>query len=79
MLRHTFATMELHHESKAIDPKAGREKGIGHGLTWVKERLGHKQIQTTTIYVHCLDAMEAHELNEYQQELDQMITGGAHG
>jgi integrase len=78
MLRHTFATMELYHESKAIDPKTGRERGEGHALAWVKERLGHQSIQTTTIYLHCLHAMEDHELNEYQKDIDQMIERDSH-
>ena len=79
MLRHTFATMELYHESNAVDRKTGKAKGSGHGLMWVKERLGHKSIQTTTIYTHCLSALETPELNDYQTELDAMLTGGAHG
>lgn len=78
MLRHTFATLELYHESENKD-KAGRKKGLGHALAWVRDRLGHSSIQTTTIYVHCLDLLGSHELNEYQHELDRMIAGGIHG
>ncbi|MEN8133380.1 MAG: tyrosine-type recombinase/integrase [Pseudomonadota bacterium] len=79
MLRHTFATLELYHEANAVDRNTGRKKGMGHALAWVRDRLGHSSIQTTTIYTHCLDIMDDHELNEYQQELDQMMSGEAHG
>ena len=64
-LRHTFATMELYYERE--------KKGVGHALAWVRDRLGHSSIQTTTIYVNCLDLMEDQELNQYQEELDRMI------
>ncbi len=71
MLRHTFATNELYHEQNTtVD---GRKKGIGHALAWVRDRLGHSSIQTTTIYLHCLDMMDDDELNMYQQELDRML------
>lgn len=78
MIRHTFATLELYHEAETLD-KYGRNKGMGHALTWVRDRLGHSSIQTTTIYVHCLELIESHELNEYQLELGKMIEEGANG
>jgi len=79
MLRNTYATLELYHEASAVDPASGRKRGMGHALAWVRDRLGHSSIQTTTVYVHCLDALQSHELNAYQEELDQMLTGNAHG
>lgn len=68
MLRHTFATFELFAESKRTN--------LGNALAWVRDRLGHKSIATTTIYVHCLDLMEESELNIYQKEIDEIIGGG---
>ena len=65
MLRHTYATMELYSERQ--------KRGVGHALAWVRDRLGHSSIQTTTIYVHCLDLMEDQELNEWNQQLDRMM------
>jgi len=65
MLRHTFATFELYSESKRTN--------IGNALAWVRDRLGHRSIATTTVYVHCLDLMEESELNIYQKELDDMM------
>jgi integrase len=67
MLRHTFATFELYAESKRTN--------LGNALAWVRDRLGHRSIATTTIYVHCLDLMEESELNFYQKELDEIIGG----
>ncbi len=75
-LRHTFATLELYHESEAKDPKTGRKKGLGHALAWVRDRLGHASIKNTTIYIHCQDLLDSHELNEYQREIDQMMVKG---
>jgi integrase len=71
-LRHTFATMELYYESERTD-KFGRKKGLGHALSWVQKRLGHSSLQSTSIYVHCLNQLDNHELNIYQQELDRMM------
>jgi integrase len=76
MLRHTFATNELYHEQNAM--VNGRKKGTGHALAWVRDRLGHTAIQTTTIYLHCVDMMDDNELNTYQQELDKMIIEGVY-
>lgn len=66
MLRHTFATFELYSESTRTN--------IGSALAWVRDRLGHSSISTTTMYVHCLDLIEEVELNTYQQELDKMLS-----
>ena len=79
MLRHTFATLELYAESESVDKKTGHKKGIGYALAWVRDRLGHGSIQTTTIYGHCLHQMETPELNEYQEVLNEMLGEGAHG
>ncbi len=67
MLRHTFATFELYAESKRTN--------LGKALAWVRDRLGHSSIVTTTVYVHCIDLMEKAELNLYQQELDKILNG----
>lgn len=64
MLRHTFATFELLHQSQRMP--------MGQALAWVRDRLGHSSIQTTSIYLHCIDLMESSELNAYQEELDML-------
>lgn len=72
MLRHTFATLELYAESETLD-KQGRKRGMGYALAWVRDRLGHNSVQSTTIYVHCLQLLETPELNEYQQVIDKIL------
>jgi integrase len=69
MLRHTFATLELFHQSQRM--------AMGQALAWVRDRLGHSSIQTTSIYLHCIDLMEGAELNAYQEELD--LLGSTNG
>jgi len=64
MLRHTYATMELYAESHTKD--------MGQALAWVRDRLGHSSIQTTMIYVHCIEQLDDHELHHYQNELLEM-------
>lgn len=64
MLRHTFATFELFGESKRTN--------LGNALAWVRDRLGHKSVLTTSIYVHCLELLTQNELNQYQEELDHL-------
>ena len=69
MLRHTFATFELFHQSQRM--------AMGQALAGVRDRLGHSSVQTTSIYLHCIDLMEDAELNLYQEELD--LLGKANG
>lgn len=68
MLRHTFATLELYAESQ--------NRNLGYALAWVRDRLGHASIATTTIYVHCLDMLGERHLNQYQQEIDALLIAG---
>lgn len=68
MLRHTFATLELHHQNQRMP--------LAQALCWVRDRLGHTSLQTTSIYLHCLDLMDDADLNAYQQQLDQMMRTG---
>ncbi len=70
MLRHTFATLELYAESK--------RKNIAAALAWVRDRMGHASIKTTTIYVHCLDLIGEQDLNAYQREIDAIASGAVH-
>lgn len=64
MLRHTYATIELYSESQRTNTVAA--------LAWIKERLGHSSITTTSIYLHCIEALQEYELSIYQNELDAM-------
>jgi integrase/recombinase XerD len=69
MLRHTFATHELYAES--------RLRNLGFALAWVRDRLGHASISTTTVYVHCLDMLGEQLLNQYEREIDALLIAGA--
>lgn len=66
MLRHTFATFELFAESKRTN--------LGSALAWIRDRLGHASIVTTSIYVHYIEGLKHTELNQYQEELDRLGT-----
>ncbi len=68
MLRHTFATYELYGESQ--------NRNLGYALAWVRDRLGHASISTTTVYVHCLDMLGERHLNRYEQEIDALLVAG---
>jgi integrase len=70
MLRHTFATFELYAESQ--------RRNLASALAWVRDRLGHSSINVTTVYVHCLDMLGEHDLNQYQNEIDSIMNGGIH-
>ncbi|WP_150301811.1 tyrosine-type recombinase/integrase [Pseudomonas profundi] len=65
MLRHSFATHELH----AMRESTGR---TDMALLWVKERLGHSSIKTTEVYLHLLAELEHEYLAAYQYDLDQL-------
>ncbi|EEF24158.1 conserved hypothetical protein [Ricinus communis] len=68
MLRHTFATLELYAESQTHN--------LGFALAWVRDRLGHASITTTTAYVHCLDMLGEQRLNQYEREVDALLIAG---
>ncbi|WP_350029252.1 MULTISPECIES: tyrosine-type recombinase/integrase [unclassified Caballeronia] len=68
MLRHTFATLELYAESQT--------RNLGFALAWVRDRLGHASITTTTAYVHCLDMLGEQLLNQYEREIDALLIAG---
>ena len=66
MLRHSYATHELH----AMREAKGK---TDTALIWVKERLGHTSIKTTEIYLHLLAELEHEYLAAYQYDLDSLI------
>ncbi|MDP9651354.1 integrase [Paraburkholderia caledonica] len=65
MLRHTFATLELYAESQT--------RNLGFALAWVRDRLGHASIATTTVYVHCLDMLGEQLLIQDEREIDALL------
>lgn len=65
MLRHTFATQELYALMKKMNQ--------GNALLWVKERLGHAQLQTTMIYLHLVETIEFTALDDFQNQIDTIL------
>jgi len=67
VLRHSFAVIELEHlwrghlqQLQEMSP-VGRltyQRIYGDPLLWVSRRLGHRSIETTTIYIHTLQELE---------------------
>ncbi|KAF7961410.1 hypothetical protein AWV80_00185 [Cupriavidus sp. UYMU48A] len=66
MLRHTFATLELYHHSQRLP--------IAQALAWVRDRLGHTSVHTTSVYLHCIETLDDLELTAYQAMIDEMLT-----
>lgn len=65
ILRHSFATHELH----AMREAKGK---TDVALLWVKERLGHSSITQTEVYLHLLAELEHDYLAAYQYDLDSL-------
>lgn len=65
ILRHSFATHELH----AMREAKGK---TDVALLWVKERLGHASITQTEVYLHLLAEIEHDYLAAYQYDLDNL-------
>lgn len=67
MLRHTYAT----HTLKALMMR----KGLSFNpLLYVRDRLGHSSITTTEKYLHFIDDVSDGVLNEYQREIDAILS-----
>ncbi|MEE8057239.1 MAG: hypothetical protein V3T17_05315 [Pseudomonadales bacterium] len=45
---------------------------MAYALAWVCDRLGHSSIQTTMVYIHCIEQLEDHEIHQYQRELMEL-------
>lgn len=67
MLRHTFAVLTLeqlqrgHISALALrnpDQRTQYSRVFGDPLDWVRQRLGHKSVTTTQIYLHALEELE---------------------
>ena len=71
MLRHTFGTYELLRLEQRINQ--------GNALLWVKERMGHRSIQTTLRYAHLATALDQQVLDAYQENVSAMMIAALHG
>lgn len=73
LLRHTYATRTLYAAERA--KKQGRFRG--DPLDYVRQRLGHAWLETTMIYAHLIDELDALVLvDEYQSEIDAACPSG---
>jgi site-specific recombinase XerD len=65
MLRHAYATYTLH---------GLREAGFkGNALLYLRDRLGHTSVQTTEIYLHLLEQIDACLMTKHEQEINALF------
>lgn len=68
MLRHTYGTYTLRalRKSKVFE---------GEPLLYVRDRLGHSSVQTTMVYLHLINQLEAQSVLAHEDEIDTMFVG----
>ena len=72
MLRHTYGTYTL---------SALRKSPEFHGepLLYVRDRMGHSDVQTTAIYLHLINQLDAQIVLAHEDELDMLFATTKHG
>ncbi len=71
MLRHTYATFTLAALRKSPDFR-------GEPLLYVRDRLGHSDVQTTAEYLHLINQLEAQLVLAHEDFIDGVFGAGAH-
>ncbi|KSH19900.1 integrase [Pseudomonas aeruginosa] len=66
MLRHTYGTYTLLVLRKSRDFK-------GEPLLYVRDRMGHSDVQTTMVYLHLINQLEAQSVLAHEDEIDMMF------
>lgn len=66
MLRHSYGTYTL----AALRKSQNYE---GEPLLYVRDRLGHSDVQTTAIYLHLIDQLEAQVVLAHEDEIDMLF------
>lgn len=66
MLRHSYATYLLWSLRKSATFQ-------GEPLLYVRDRLGHSDVSTTTIYLHLVNSLEGHLVLAHEGEIDQLF------
>lgn len=69
MLRHTFGTYTL---------MRLRKMGFaGEPLLYVRDRMGHSSVTTTSVYLHLINQLDAQLVLQHEEELDALFSGQA--
>ena len=66
MLRHSYATYLLWSLRKSSTFE-------GEPLLYVRDRLGHSDVTTTTVYLHLVNSLEGHLVLAHEDEIDQLF------
>ncbi|MDH0344570.1 site-specific integrase [Chromobacterium haemolyticum] len=67
MLRHSYATYLLWSLRKSAS-------FMGEPLLYVRDRLGHSDVSTTTIYLHLINSLEGHIVLAHEDEIDRLFS-----
>lgn len=66
MLRHSYATYLLFSLRKSLTFE-------GEPLLYVRDRLGHRDVSTTSIYLHLVNSLEGHLVLAHEDEIDRLF------
>lgn len=69
MLRHTYGTYTLSALRKSADFQ-------GEPLLYVRDRMGHSDVQTTAIYLHLINQLDAQIVLAHEDEMDMLFANG---
>ncbi|MCO6433954.1 tyrosine-type recombinase/integrase [Nitrosomonas nitrosa] len=72
MLRHSYGTYTLSALRKNISFE-------GEPLLYVRDRMGHLSVQTTAIYLHLINQLDAQLVLAHEDEIDMLFTRGSNG
>ena len=72
MLRHTYGTYTL----SALRKSTAFE---GEPLLYVRDRMGHSDVQTTAIYLHLINQLDAQIVLAHEDEMDLLFAYGGGG
>ena len=66
MLRHTYGTYTLRTLRKSAS-------FTGEPLLYVRDRMGHSDVQTTAVYLHLINQLEAQLVLAHEDHVDQLF------
>jgi len=68
MLRHSYGTYTLMALRKSPEFE-------GEPLLYVRDRMGHTDVQTTAVYLHLINQLSAQAVLAHEDEIDRLFTG----